>query len=83
MLRARGAFEIVRPETASRGGGAQTLERTRVSRRGAERSVDRKVEGRRLVFTVHVDNDRGLVAAGKVTRVIVLRADFLDRVATD
>jgi fluoroacetyl-CoA thioesterase len=42
-----------------------------------------KVEGRRLVFTVHVDNDRGLVAAGKLTRVIVLRDDFLDRVASD
>jgi fluoroacetyl-CoA thioesterase len=38
-----------------------------------------KVEGRRLTFTAHVDNERGLVAAGKITRVIVRRTDFLER----
>src|SRR5436190_15256032 len=31
------------------------------------------VEGRRLVFTVSLSSDRGLVAAGKITRVIVNR----------
>jgi fluoroacetyl-CoA thioesterase len=30
-----------------------------------------KVEGRRLVFTVSVNDDQGLVAAGKITRVVV------------
>jgi fluoroacetyl-CoA thioesterase len=40
-----------------------------------------KVDGRRLVFTVHVDNERGLVAAGKVTRVVVRRDDFLQGAA--
>jgi predicted thioesterase len=39
-----------------------------------------KVEGRRLTFTVTVDDDRGLVAAGKVTRVIVDRGKFLEKV---
>ena len=38
-----------------------------------------RVEGRRLQFTVSVNDDRGLVAAGKVTRVIVDRHRFLDR----
>lgn len=38
-----------------------------------------KVEGRRLIFSVSVNDDRGLVAAGKVTRVIVDRDQFLDK----
>lgn len=38
-----------------------------------------KIEGRRLKFSVSVSDDRGLVAAGKVTRVVVERARFLDR----
>jgi len=37
-----------------------------------------KVEGRRLRFSVSVSDERGLVAAGKVTRVVVDRARFLD-----
>ncbi len=38
-----------------------------------------KVEGRRLTFTVSVSDRRGLVAAGRVTRVVVDRASFLDK----
>jgi predicted thioesterase len=38
-----------------------------------------KVEGRRLTFSVSVNDDRGLIAAGKVTRVIVERDRFLDK----
>ena len=38
-----------------------------------------KVEGRRLIFTVSIDDERGLVAAGKVTRVIVDLDKFLDK----
>lgn len=38
-----------------------------------------KVEGRRLTFTVSVSDHCGLVAAGKVTRVIVETAHFLDK----
>ncbi|HEX2577232.1 MAG TPA: hotdog domain-containing protein [Aquihabitans sp.] len=39
-----------------------------------------KVEGRRLKFSVSVNDDRGLVAAGKVTRVVVDREHFLDKI---
>ena len=38
-----------------------------------------KVEGRRLTFTVTVNDAFGLVAAGKVTRVVVDRAGFLEK----
>jgi predicted thioesterase len=38
------------------------------------------IEGRRLVFRVSVTDGRGLVAAGYVTRVVVERERFLDRV---
>ena len=38
-----------------------------------------KVEGRRLTFTVSVNDHCGLVAAGKVTRVIVETERFLDK----
>lgn len=38
-----------------------------------------KVEGRRLSFTVSVSDDSGLVAAGRVTRVVVRRDEFLEK----
>ena len=38
-----------------------------------------KIEGRRLTFTVSVTDHCGLVAAGKVTRVVVETERFLDR----
>ena len=44
----------------------------------AEATLER-VEGRRLSFTVSVNNDRGLVAAGKLTRVLVNRERFLEK----
>ncbi len=37
------------------------------------------IEGRRLTFRVSVTDPRGLVAAGRITRVLVERARFLDR----
>ena len=37
------------------------------------------VEGRRLVFTVSVNSTRGLVAVGKITRVIVNRDRYIQR----
>ncbi|MGI9579170.1 MAG: thioesterase family protein [Microthrixaceae bacterium] len=39
-----------------------------------------KVQGRRLVFTVSARDDHGLIAAGKVTRVVVDRDGFLGKV---
>jgi fluoroacetyl-CoA thioesterase len=44
----------------------------------AEASLD-KINGRRLVFTVSASDRRGLIAAGKVTRVVVDTERFLDK----
>ena len=44
----------------------------------AEARLD-KIEGRRLTFSVSASDDRGLVAAGKVTRVVVDVEKFLDK----
>lgn len=44
----------------------------------AEAKLDR-VEGRRLTFSVSVNDRCGLVAAGKLTRVVVDRARFVDK----
>lgn len=38
-----------------------------------------RVDGRRLTFSVSASDERGLVAAGKLTRVVVERQRFLDR----
>ena len=38
-----------------------------------------KCEGRRLIFTVSITDERGLIAAGKVTRVIVDREKFMEK----
>jgi predicted thioesterase len=45
----------------------------------AEATVE-KVSGRRIIFTVSVNDDRGLVAVGRVTRVIVNQERFLDKI---
>jgi predicted thioesterase len=44
----------------------------------AEATLER-VEGRRLVFAVSVRDERGLVAAGKVTRVVVDVERFMEK----
>ncbi|MCD9623789.1 thioesterase family protein [Rhabdothermincola salaria] len=44
----------------------------------AEATVD-KVAGRRVSFTVSVNDERGLVAAGRVTRVVVDAEQFLTK----
>jgi fluoroacetyl-CoA thioesterase len=44
----------------------------------AEASVE-KVNGRRVTFTVSVTDERGLVAVGRVTRVVVDAERFLDK----
>ena len=38
-----------------------------------------KIEGRRLSFTCSVSDNSGLVAAGRVTRVVVRRDEFLEK----
>lgn len=42
-------------------------------------AVVEKVNGRRIAFTVSVDDERGLVAVGRVTRVVVNAERFLDK----
>jgi fluoroacetyl-CoA thioesterase len=44
----------------------------------AEARLD-KIEGRRLTFSVSASDDRGLIAAGKVTRVVVEVGKFMDK----
>ncbi len=44
----------------------------------AEVTLD-KIEGRRLSFTVSVSDASGLVAAGRMTRVVVDRDEFLEK----
>ena len=41
------------------------------------------VESRRLTFRVSVSDGRGLVAAGRITRVVVERNRFLEKAAGD
>lgn len=52
---------------------------TAVGRHVIAEATLKKVEGRRLTFTVCATDHRGLVAAGKVTRVIVDVDRFLDK----
>ena len=71
----------LKPEETSVGMRVQ-LDHLAPSAVGAEVRAEatlEKVEGRRLTFTVSVNDERGLVAAGKVTRVIVDRERFLDK----
>lgn len=44
----------------------------------AEATLDR-TDGRRLVFTVSASDGCGLVGAGRITRVVVERRQFLDK----
>lgn len=58
------------------------LDHLRPSGLGARVTADavlERVEGRRLVFTVSVSDTRGLIAAGRVTRVLVDPERFLDK----
>src|SRR5262249_37659916 len=55
------------------------LQPTPVGGEVAAEAILKHVEGRRLTFAVSVNDSRGLVAAGKVTRVIVDVQRFLDK----
>lgn len=52
---------------------------TRVGDAVEAEAVLAKVEGRRLIFKVTVNDARGLVAAGKITRAMVDREGFLEK----
>jgi predicted thioesterase len=55
------------------------LQPTGVGIEVAVEAVLEKVEGRRLMFHVNVNDPRGLVATGRVTRVIVDTERFLEK----
>ena len=44
-------------------------------------AVVEKVQGRRILFTVSVHDDHGLIAVGRVTRVVVSVEEFLAKAA--
>lgn len=48
-----------------------------VGHRVVAEAVVEKVNGRRVLFTVSVNDDRGLVAVGRVTRVVVDAENFV------
>jgi predicted thioesterase len=52
---------------------------TRVGGRVRAEVTLQKVSGRRLTFTVSVTDLRGLIAAGKITRVIVDKERFMEK----
>jgi len=52
---------------------------TNVGSSVAAESTLEKVEGRRLTFTISVSDQCGLIAAGKVTRVVVDTERFLEK----
>lgn len=54
---------------------------TPVGQRVTAEATLEAVQGRRLTFTVSVNDDRGLVAVGRVTRVIVDAERFLDKLS--
>jgi fluoroacetyl-CoA thioesterase len=55
------------------------LHPTAVGSRVVAEATLEKVEGRRLTFTVSASDHRGLVAAGKVARVIVETDRFMEK----
>jgi predicted thioesterase len=57
------------------------LQPTAVGGRVTAEATLETVQGRRLTFTVSVNDDRGLVAAGRITRVVVDTGRFLDKLA--
>ena len=46
-------------------------------------AVLESIDGRRLCFRVSVTDARGLVAAGRITRVVVVRERFIERARGD
>jgi fluoroacetyl-CoA thioesterase len=69
------------PEITSVGMKVQLdhLAPTAVGQRVKAEATVEKVNGRRITFMVSVNDDRGLVAVGRVTRVIVDAERFLDK----
>jgi predicted thioesterase len=71
----------LKPEQTSVGMSVQLdhLAPTPVGGKVTAEATLEKVHGRRLVFTVSVNDRRGLVAAGRVTRVLVDVGRFMEK----
>ena len=52
---------------------------TPVGARVRAEAILESIEGRRLVFRISVTDERGLVAAGRFTRVVISKDKFLER----
>ena len=52
---------------------------TAVGHRVAAEATVEKINGRRIIFTVSVNDERGLVAVGRVTRVVVEIERFIEK----
>jgi predicted thioesterase len=74
--------EVLAPRETSVGMKVQLdhLAPTAVGHRVAAEATVEKVNGRRITFTVSVNDERGLVAVGRVTRVVVDTDRFLEKV---
>lgn len=76
------AIDGVLPEGQTTVGMRVQIDHLQPTAVGIDVSVEavlEKIEGRRLTFHVNVNDPRGLVATGRVTRVIVDTARFLDK----
>jgi predicted thioesterase len=73
------------PDTTSVGYAVQMshMAPTPVGHKVTAEAILETVEGRRLTFRVTVNDARGLVAAGRLTRVIVERNRFIERANGD
>ena len=71
------------PPPSACGARSTTCSRRRSASEVVAEAVLAKVDGRRLTFTVSASDERGLVAAGKVIRVIVDVERFMRRCAGD
>lgn len=69
------------PGTTTVGSEVQVthLAPTPVGQKVTAEAILEAVEGRRLVFRISVSDPRGLVAAGRINRVAVVRDRFLDK----
>lgn len=73
--------DVLGPNCTSVGMRVQVdhLQPTKVGDQVMAEAVLERIEGRRLMFNVTASDPRGLVAAGKVTRVVVDRDRFMDK----
>ena len=55
------------------------LQPTAVGKTVSAEAILERIEGRRLTFMVSVHDPRGLIAAGKVTRVVIDAQRFMER----